>query len=120
MRFLADVNIPLPLIKFLIKKGYEVIDARVEYPSAKDIELLRIAKENNLIILTKDKDFLELTKYPKYKTPLIAIRLTNQKTNNIVSHVEDLLTNQSEDVLSQSITIVNEDIADSFPLEENY
>lgn len=118
MKFLADVNIPLPLIKFLIKKGYIVFDARVEYPSAKDIQLIQIAKENDLIILTKDKDFLELTKYPKYKVPLIAIRLTNQKTNNIVSHVEDLLINQSEEILLHSVTVINEDIADSFPLEE--
>lgn len=118
MKFLADVNIPLPLIKFLIKKGYKVFDARIEYSSAKDIQLIKIAKENNLIILTKDKDFLELTRYPKYKVPLIAIRLTNQKTINIVSHVNDLLINQSEDVLSQSVTVINEDIADSFPLTE--
>lgn len=118
MKFLADVNIPLPLIKFLIKKGYRVFDARIEYPSAKDIQLIQIAKENNLIIITKDKDFLELTKYPKYKIPLIAIRLTNQKTINIVNHVKDLLNNQSEDILLQSITVINEDIADSFPIEE--
>ncbi len=118
MKFLADVNIPLPLIKFLIAKGHLVIDARVEYPESKDIVLIRIAKENNLIILTKDKDFLELTEYPKYKVPMIAIRLINQKTLNIVSHVEDLLSNQSEEILSKSITVINEDIADSFPLEE--
>ena len=67
MKFLADVNIPLPLIKFL----------------------------------------------------MIAIRLMNQKTLNIVSHMEDLLNNQSEDILSKSITVMNEDIADSFPLNEN-
>lgn len=118
MKFLADVNIPLPLIKFLTKKGYKVVDARIKYPSAKDIQLIKIAKVSNLVILTKDKDFLELTKYPKYKIPLIAIRLTNQKTNNIVNHVKDLLINQSEDILSQSITVISDDIADSFPLTE--
>lgn len=117
MKFLADVNIPLPLIKFLINKGHEVSDARIEYPSAKDIQLIQIAKVNNQIILTKDKDFLELTKYPKYKIPLIAIRLTNQKTTNIVSHVEELLDNYSGEILLQSITVIYEDIADSFPLE---
>lgn len=118
MKFLADVNIPLPLIKFLTKKGYKVVDARIEHPSAKDIQLIKIAKENNLIILTKDKDFLELTKYPKYKIPLIAVRLANQKTINVVNHVKDLLSNQSEDILSQSITVISEDIADSFPIKE--
>lgn len=118
MKFLADVNIPLPLIKFLILKGHTVIDARIKYPESKDIELISVARDNNLIIITKDKDFLELTKYPKYKIPLIAIRLTNQKTINIVEHVKDLLNNQSEEILSKSITVINEDIADSFPLEE--
>lgn len=118
MKFLADVNIPLPLIKSLIKEGHIVFDARVECPSVKDIQLIKIAKENNLIILTKDKDFLELTKYPKYKVPMIAIRLINQKTINIVGHVKDLLNNQSEELLSKSITVINEDIADSFPLTE--
>ncbi|MBI2011513.1 DUF5615 family PIN-like protein [Candidatus Daviesbacteria bacterium] len=118
MKFLADVNIPLPLINLLRKNGHEVCDAKVEYPKAKDIQLIKIAKENNLVILTRDKDFLELTKYPKYKIPLIAIRLTNQQTINILGHLEDLLNNQSEDILMHSITVINEAIADSFPLEE--
>lgn len=117
MRFLADVNVPLPLIRFLIKQGHNVVDARSKYPKASDLELIQIAKVDNLVILTKDKDFLEFTQYPKYKIPLIAIRLKNQKTSNILTHIKDLLGNQPEDVLSKSITVVNEDIADSFPLE---
>lgn len=116
MKFLADVNIPLPLIKFLKLKGHTIIDARIAYPESKDIELIQAANDQNMIILTKDKDFLELMKYPKYKTPMIAIRLTNQNTINIIKHMEDLLKNQSEEVLSKSVTIVNEDIADSFPI----
>lgn len=86
MKFLADVNIPLPLIKLLIKKGHEVSDARIRYSSAKDIQL-------------------------------IAVRLTNQKTTNIVSHMEELLNNYSEEILLQSITVIYEDIAESFPLK---
>ena len=117
MKFLTDVNIPLPLIKLLKRDGHEVQDARVDYPSAKDIQLIEIAKTNSQIILTKDKDFLELTQYPKYKTPLIVIQLNNQRTDNIVAHVQILLDHQSEDVLTNSITIVSEDSADSYPLE---
>ncbi len=92
-------------------------DARIDYPSAKDIQLIAIAKTNNQIILTRDKDFLELTKYPKYKIPLIVIQLNNQKTDNIVAHIQALLEHQSEDVLVNSITIVKEESADSYPLE---
>lgn len=117
MKFLADVNIPLPLINLLNTTGHQVQEARVDYPLAKDIQLIKTAKENNQIILTRDKDFLELTKYPKYKTPLIVIRLENQKTDNIVTHIQSLLNYQSETVLLNSITIVKEETADSYPLE---
>lgn len=117
MKFLADVNIPLPLIQFLIRKGHDVEDARKEYPSDSDITLINKAKADKLIILTRDKDFLELTKYPKYKTPLIVIRLNNQQTSNIISHIEDLLNNQAEEIISNSITLVREEIADSYPLD---
>ena len=118
MKFLADVNIPLPLIRYLTEQGHKVMDARVNYPKAIDIQLIEIAKETNQIILTRDKDFLELTKYPKYKVPLIVIRLNNQQTANIVSHIGILLTNQSEEILMKSVTIVSEEKADSFPFDE--
>ena len=117
MKFLADVNIPLPLINLLKLTGHEVQDAKEDYPSAKDIRLIKLAKTNKQIIITRDKDFLELTKYPKYQTPLIVIRLENQKTNNIMAHIQALLNHQSESVLVNSITIVKEDTADSYPLE---
>lgn len=118
MKFLTDVNIPLPLIRYLIQQGHEVQDARVDYPRAKDIQLIEIAKGTGQIILTRDKDFLELTKYPKHKIPLIVIRLNDQQTANIVSHVEIILNKQSEDILRKSLTIIREERADSFPLEE--
>ena len=117
MKFLADVNIPVSLIRFLESRGHFCLDARVEYPKAKDIQIIQIAKEANLIVLTRDKDFLELAKYPKYKNPLIVIRINNQKTDNIMRHIEALLTYQSEEVISRSVTIVHEDTADSYALE---
>ncbi len=118
MKFLTDVNIPLPLIRYLIKQDHKVQDARTDYPAAKDVELITIANKNDQIILTRDKDFLELTKYPKHKVPLIMIRLTNQQTSNIVSHFANLLTNQSGEVLMKSITIIKEEKADSFPFNK--
>lgn len=117
MKFLADVNIPLPLIRLLRENGHEVQDATIDFPLVKDIQLIITAQTNNQIILTRDKDFLELTKYPQYKAPLILISLTDQKTGNILQHFEDLLNNQSSDILQDSITVVREDRADSFPLE---
>lgn len=41
------------------------------------------------------------------------------QTSNIIDHLKDFLENQSEDVLLNSITIIREDRADSFPLNWN-
>lgn len=57
MKFLADVNIPLPLIRLLRENGHEVQDATIDFPSDQDILLIKIAQSNNQIIITRDKDF---------------------------------------------------------------
>ncbi len=116
MKFLADVNIPLPLVNLLKAKGHEVQYATTDYPSVGDIELIQKAQDNHQIILTRDKDFLELTKHPKFKVPLIFIRLIDQKTENILSNFKSLLETQPEQVLSNSITILKENIASSHPI----
>lgn len=114
MKFLADVNIPLPLIKLLKKMGHDVQDARVNYPSAKDSELIKIAQDEGRIILTRDKDFLELRRYPQFKTPLIFIRLQNQSTENIVEHIKALLSQQNEEIITSSVTVIEEGSSDSY------
>lgn len=117
MKFLADVNIPFPLISFLRKNGYEVEDVTKNFPQAKDVDLIKTAQTNNQIILTRDKDFLELTNYPKYRVPLIVISLADQKTDNIIKHLDLLLKNQPEGGLKNSITVIREERADLLPLE---
>lgn len=116
MKFIADVNIPNSTISLLKKLGHDVLDGKKNYLLAKDIEIIKVAQSERRIILTRDKDFLELTKFPKYKVPLIAIRIKNQKFKNITDHIRDLLNFQDESILETSITIVKEEVADSYPL----
>lgn len=68
MNFLANENFPLASIRFLRNAVYKVISVIEETPWAKDIEVLKRANQEKLIILTFDRDYGELIY--KYKLPV--------------------------------------------------
>lgn len=115
MKFLADVNIAQSVIRYLRHLGHDVLDVKLAHSLDKDVELILLAQYEKLIILTRDKDFIELVKIPKYQVPVIAIQPINQKPANIIKHLDELLRNQGEEVLEASLTIIIEELADSTP-----
>ncbi len=58
--FLANENIPLKSIKILREKGYDVKAIIEKFPGISDKEVLKIAKNENRIILTFDRDYGKL------------------------------------------------------------
>ena len=60
MRFLANENFPELSIKILRNEGFKIYSVVEETPGEKDINILKRAQNNNLVILTFDKDYGEL------------------------------------------------------------
>ena len=58
--FLANENFPRPSILYLREQGYIVVSIQETYQGISDNNVLRIAKEQDLIILTFDRDYGEL------------------------------------------------------------
>lgn len=58
--FLANENFPFPSIKILREAGHFVRSISLSKPGITDHEVLKIAKEESLIILTLDKDYGEI------------------------------------------------------------
>lgn len=58
--FLANENIPRPSILFLRNKDYTVLSIQESNQGISDEEVIRIAKDEHLIILTFDRDYGEL------------------------------------------------------------
>lgn len=117
MKFLADVNIPQTVITALIALRHDVLDIKKLNLQLKDTEVIKLAQQEQRVILTKDKDFLTLTQFPKYKVATIAIRLNLQKPQHILDHLTELLQKQDEDILKKSLTIIKEETADSHPFK---
>lgn len=115
MRFIADVNIAQTVITSLRKEGHNVIDLKTANRISPDIEIIKLALQENRIVLTHDTDFLALTQYPQYQAPAILIRLRKQNANHFWKKLHDLIEQQSEELLVTSLTILTEDSADSYP-----
>jgi len=55
------------------------------------------------------KDFIELVKLPKYQTPTIIFRVTDQKPENILKFLKKLLEDTKEETLIKSLTVIEDD-----------
>lgn len=60
MRFLANENFPLPSIRALRENGFEVFSIVELSPGITDEEVLKLASNESLSILTFDRDYGEL------------------------------------------------------------
>ena len=60
MKFLANENFPVPSIRILRQSGFETLSILEMNPGISDLEVVEIARKDNLIILTFDKDYGEI------------------------------------------------------------
>jgi predicted nuclease of predicted toxin-antitoxin system len=76
-KIVADESVDYRIIKKLTKTGNQVISIHEKYSGITDKEVIKIAIENNAIIITEDKDFGELVFSHKEKsTGVILLRYT--------------------------------------------
>ena len=116
MKFLADVNIAQLVIKFLREKGHDVLDAKKDLLRESDVKIIKIAQTEARIILTRDKDFIDLVKLPKYQVSTIVFRLTDQKPETIKNCSEQLLANTTEGQIVKSLTVIKDNDIEFIPL----
>ena len=93
MKFLADENIPYPLIKEMRKNGYSVRVLKEENLSGTDDQnIANLSKEEGLIIMTFDKDFTDLEMFPLEKhAGVVVLRYKNKHPKVIIPRVLQLL-----------------------------
>lgn len=84
-RFIADENIPHPSFRFLVTNGIDVIHVGLESPTIDDREVLRMAIEQNRILLTLDNDHGELLYKDRVATPpgIVLFRLHQYRPDQL-------------------------------------
>ena len=107
-KFLLDENVSNNLRKLLISKGYDAITIQeLNKRGAKNSELLEIARQKSRILVTYDKDFMELTH--ESDNFLILIDIHPLIDENVLPNFEKYLNTFSFEELKSEIIILKED-----------
>ncbi len=65
LKFLVDHNVPKSVSLFLMAKKYNVKLVKEVDPEMSDLQVVKLAIQDNRIVITNDKDFISLSvKYP--------------------------------------------------------
>lgn len=92
MRFLVDNQLPVALARFLKANGLDaehVLDLGLD--EAKDEEIWRYVDVQEMVLLSKDEDFLHLAaRYPG-KAAVVWIRLGNCRKRELLDRFEIML-----------------------------
>lgn len=108
MKFLADENIPLKVIKNLRKSEINITSISEQNPGATDIEVIKLAQKENRIIITFDKEFGEFIFNKKYQIPgIILLRLKPHNADYIFREIRNLL-NKPEIQIKNNFIILEE------------
>jgi len=106
MKFLADENLEYSIITFLRKKNIDVDAVRDKMKGAPDLTIIEYAFENNLIIITSDKDFGELTfRLKKLNHGIILLRFPEDNTIEKANVLWTALKKLGEDAVNKFVVV---------------
>ena len=88
-RFLLDENVPKSVYRFLRSRDYY---AEYVPKGSSDDEVIRIAREKDLILITRDSDFADEVAYPPGSHPgIIVLRIHPSLPKIIVDKLSEVL-----------------------------
>lgn len=89
MKFLADAHISLEMVEMLRALGHDCLDAFAIPPRMPDVDVLRMAADQQRVVLTADKDFGELVFVHRIPCPgVVLIRVTSAHEPDRVARVK--------------------------------
>ena len=107
--FLADESVDFRIVTYLRNEGLDV-EAIVEMnPGISDEEVLNLANELEVVLLTEDKDFGELTyRLQKPNQGIVLIRLSGVSMEEKLQIIERVVENYIDD-LRGKFTVITKD-----------
>ena len=107
-RFIADENIPRETVELLKKKGLDIVTVSDVSPGLGDDEILDLARKDERIVITFDRDFGQLIFKQKRKTEgLILLRFNPESPQQIAKRIQQTLATKID--MEGSVIVVKKD-----------
>lgn len=119
MRFLANENIPLLVVKSLADEGFDITSATLACQGAPDEQVLELATMENRIVLTFDKDYGYLVFRKQQPAPagVVFLRFPPRSVEYIHDRLSRILAGGLP--LSGRFTVASESRVRSIPLRRS-
>ena len=107
MKIVADEGIERPVVLKLRAEGHQVIHIAEIAPAITDIEVLKVAIQEDSLLITYDKDFGDLIFYRRYQSRgVILLRLPETLSSLEKADIVADVINEKREELFQSFTVV--------------
>lgn len=109
MKFLADMNIEKPIVDELKRMGHNIIWVADLDRYLDDLSIFKIARKENRILLTNDKDFGEIVFRQKLiPTGIVLFRIKGQDVRKKVKLLKKLLAAHSDKIVNHFVVVAKE------------
>jgi predicted nuclease of predicted toxin-antitoxin system len=107
MNFLLDQDVYALTEHFLREQGYDVVTAsKLGLSRALDSELLKTAREQGRIFVTRDRDYGNLVFVHHAGSGVIYLRILPSDMNEVHAELKKVLDSYSEEELAKSFVVV--------------
>ena len=110
LRFLADMNLSPFTVEDLKKSGYDVTRVSSLLPvDAPDLEILDLARRQEMVVITQDLDFSQLLALGGYDHPsLVTLRLTTTDPGTVTQRLRHVLPHIAQPLSEGSAITVDD------------
>lgn len=108
MKFLADENVEKPIVDFLRLKGVDVAYVAEQCPGCSDDKVFALARDQNRILITNDRDFGEIAfRRKEISFGIVLMRFSSESMKKKMEVLKHLLRHHSKK-LAYHFTVVTE------------
>jgi predicted nuclease of predicted toxin-antitoxin system len=107
MKLLLDQDVYAATARFLLDLGHDVVlVASIGLSRAQDQEILRVAQEQNRVLVTRDRDFGNLVFVRELGAGVIYLRVLPSTLNVVHAELERVLNLHTETELAQAFVVI--------------
>jgi predicted nuclease of predicted toxin-antitoxin system len=108
MKFLLDQDVYSATAHFLMSLGHDVVlAAQLGLSQAEDIQLLKIAREQDRIFVTRDRDFGNLVFVKASGSGVIYLRMLPSNQDIVHHELQKVIKQFAEEELSKAFVVVD-------------
>ena len=110
MKFKVDENLPVELAELVREAGHDALTVgEQQLKGSQDLDLARVCKTEDRVLVTLDTDFADLRLYPPEKhSGLLVLRLAKQDKPHVMSVFRRVLKVLGEESIAGYLWVVDE------------